>query len=546
MNEPHASGMMQTLLTRLKGSAQSFKALPSRRHKAVRLCELLALGFALVWSVVFIVTYLSIAYSTLNYPFQLEWMEGGVIETIARVRNGQPIYQEPSLEYVSYLYTPLYFWVSSLFSYVFGVDFFAARLVSFLSIIGVGILIQRFVHREGASLSWSVVAVGVFFATYAATGQWFHMARVDSLALLLLLWPFYLLRFGMGWKSALAAGVLLSLSFLAKQSALVAYGPVLAVMLFTDTRRALVAGIVMTAICGVTVLILNTASDGWFWYYVFDVGREHPDIPTMIKGYWTGDIWRLGIAASLGGLGLTLILSHKMRPGLFYIAMTAGLLVMCWLSRIHSGGYINVLIPAYAAITIAMGIGLAKLAAHFADDERTRLGGSPVSIALAALVAFQLYQLDYGRKYAVPPEDAKTQGENFLTQIKTIPGEVLLPDHRFIQTRVGMVSHGLGMAGRDLLRIANEDDRGRKLLVASIEKALADKRFSAIILSEDRGDLLPTFSKHYHRLGPLKPGPCPLTGWRIRPGWIYVPRGRTVDSAIRALKAPPNIHPVCR
>ena len=44
----------------------------------------------------------------LSYPLDLEWMEGGVLTHALRLSRGQPLYAEPSVDFVSFLYTPLY------------------------------------------------------------------------------------------------------------------------------------------------------------------------------------------------------------------------------------------------------------------------------------------------------------------------------------------------------------------------------------------------------------------------------------------------------
>ena len=67
------------------------------------------------------------------YPFELEWMEGGMLDHIERVRSGKPLYTPPSLEFGSYPYTPLFPWVGAIFAEVLGPGFVSARLVSILS-----------------------------------------------------------------------------------------------------------------------------------------------------------------------------------------------------------------------------------------------------------------------------------------------------------------------------------------------------------------------------------------------------------------------------
>ena len=42
------------------------------------------------------------------YPYDLEWMEGGMLAHALRLADGQPLYAPPSVDFIPYLYTPGY------------------------------------------------------------------------------------------------------------------------------------------------------------------------------------------------------------------------------------------------------------------------------------------------------------------------------------------------------------------------------------------------------------------------------------------------------
>ena len=42
------------------------------------------------------------------YPYDLEWMEGGMLHHALRIQTGHGIYNAPSIDFIPYLYTPLY------------------------------------------------------------------------------------------------------------------------------------------------------------------------------------------------------------------------------------------------------------------------------------------------------------------------------------------------------------------------------------------------------------------------------------------------------
>jgi len=117
----------------------------------------LTLSGALRWilalsALAYLLLFLYLALRRLGYPYELEWMEGGTVDHVRRILSGQRLYVEPSIEFTPFIYTPLYFYTAALLAKVFGVSFFALRLVSFLSSIGCFVIIFQFVRRETRSL----------------------------------------------------------------------------------------------------------------------------------------------------------------------------------------------------------------------------------------------------------------------------------------------------------------------------------------------------------------------------------------------------------
>ena len=186
--------------------------------------------------------YLYVALHRIGYPYELEWLEGGAVEIVRRVAEGQAIYVQPSVHYVPYPYTPLYFWVSGALAHVTGVGFLPLRLVSLLSSLGCSAVLIRIVWRETGDLVAGILASGLFTATFAVSGAWFDIGRVDSFSLLLLLLAISAARRAETIGRGIGVGVLVFLAFMAKQDALIAAAPVL-VLLIVSKRRAGVAAL---------------------------------------------------------------------------------------------------------------------------------------------------------------------------------------------------------------------------------------------------------------------------------------------------------------
>ena len=47
----------------------------------------------------------------IDYPYDLEWMEGGMLAHGARVAAGEPLYVLPSADFIPFIYPPLYPWL---------------------------------------------------------------------------------------------------------------------------------------------------------------------------------------------------------------------------------------------------------------------------------------------------------------------------------------------------------------------------------------------------------------------------------------------------
>ena len=78
-----------------------------------RLSELLkrlTLALAAIHTLVFV----TVAMTRMTYPFDLEWIEGGIVDGIARAVRGEPIYVEPTVPFVPLIYAPLYHYVAGV------------------------------------------------------------------------------------------------------------------------------------------------------------------------------------------------------------------------------------------------------------------------------------------------------------------------------------------------------------------------------------------------------------------------------------------------
>src|SRR5712692_7991779 len=178
----------------------------------------------------------------LAYPYDLEWMEGGMLCHTLRLVQGQPLYAEPSARFVSFAYTPLYPIVLRLLAPVTGVGYLPAPA-----------------------------------AAFAPTGAWYDLARVDALFLGLTAAAVVA-----GWwkrndrAGPVVSAVLMTAAFFAKQTAL-PFAAVLGLALLLVRRRAAAPyASTLVLLGGFLLAWAHLASGGWFWTYTFGLHRRHP------------------------------------------------------------------------------------------------------------------------------------------------------------------------------------------------------------------------------------------------------------------------------
>ncbi|MCI0410236.1 MAG: hypothetical protein L0191_17040, partial [Acidobacteria bacterium] len=58
--------------------------------------------------------YAWIVWNRVRYPFDLEWMEGGMVDHVRFLMSHGNIYVPPSLEFVPYVYNPFYYAVAAV------------------------------------------------------------------------------------------------------------------------------------------------------------------------------------------------------------------------------------------------------------------------------------------------------------------------------------------------------------------------------------------------------------------------------------------------
>jgi hypothetical protein len=490
-------------------------------------------------SLIAIGVYLWVALHRVGYPYEVQWMEGGSVEQIHRLLHGQGIYVRPTAHFTPYGYPPLYWWVSAAVAWFTGVGFLPLRLVSLLASIGCLGALAYLVKREGHAVPAALAAAGLYAATFRAAGAWFDIARVDSLFLFLLLVAIALARRAatrpdpVATRAAVAAGVLLALAFLTKQSALVAGAPVIGALLILRRR----AGVAMATSClGVSVAaagLLHVSTHGWYSRFVLGLFAQHDLIHQAVVGYWRHDIFgAAGVALALSLLALVCMMRRGpegRRDALWWGAVLGGLLLASWIAKIHSGSYDEDLMPAYAGLALAAALG-------WAEVRRLRIRLSAwrrvpaawlAMLAVPALVVVQFDHLRYQPTQQVPTSADRRSGERLIAWLRARPGALMAPGDPWYTAMAGKGTSAQEAAVSDIFRA--RDEPLKRELRASLDAAFADPRLKTVLLdgNGDQQDLYPELGRWFHRVvgqGPFDDPRAflPLTDIRVHPDWVWV------------------------
>jgi 4-amino-4-deoxy-L-arabinose transferase-like glycosyltransferase len=450
-------------------------------------------------------------------------MEGGSVELAARVLAGHSLYAPPSLAFVGWTYTPLYYWVAAAVAKVTGIDFLPLRLVSLSGSLAAMAILASIVVRETRDRVAALLAAGLFAATFRISGAWFDIGRVDSLFLALTL-----AALAWGWRArtvrgGIGLGVLAFLAFFTKQTGLLAVAPALAYLAIARRRVGIPAVLTLVALVLASTALMDASSNGWYRYYVFSELAQQPWAKQLWLGFWRDDIlshqWPLLILIGGGGLALAGRAAPRamLRSAPAYYATAAlGLIGSAWVSRLHTGGYVNVLMPAYAAIALLAGLTYGALRC-----ERQR---RHIALLLGGLVLIQLGLLAYPVGAQIPSAADRAAGAQLIARLRALPGPVLVLRHPWYATIAGKGSFAQEEAIGDVLRAPGS--RGARALRASLPGALDADHIQAVVLdgAYDAHFLGDELAREFR----LQPKPIsatrlyPLTDTRTAPTLLYL------------------------
>src|SRR5262245_30634248 len=429
----------------------------------MRIARLLALGGALLHLGLF--GY--VAAARFRYPWELDWLSGAILDHIERLHQGlAQLYTAPSVNWISYPYPPLHYWVSGWMMRILP-GFQGLRLLSILCTLIIAGWVWRLSRSHGGSRFWATIATGLFFAGYSLTDYWYDLERCDMLALALLGIGTVVLTESTTAVGAAITGVLFALACLTKQTALIALVLVPgALLLRGEGRRVLALLGAAAAVLVPAVLFINIRTHGWFLFYAVHMIRVHGIEPRLLFMFVTQD---LGRALLLTVATIAALMTQFRKPTAFGGMLAAGFIAALW-GRLHMGGWANVLMFWIPFACVAFAVVATRIEAL--------LIGHPfamrASALLAGLVMAQFALMAFDPENQVPDANRAMWAAKFVDKVHQLEreGEVLVVGRGHVTTP----RHFHHNALLDVLRIPGQT------FPADLVDAIRAHRFGAIVL----------------------------------------------------------------
>lgn len=498
---------------------------------AARIPQSAVLLAAAVFAAMFFIT----ALPRLGYRYDLDFDEDSILMQTQRVADGLPVYVAPNADFNPHVYMPLFFWIGALLIKLGGPSLPLLRSISLTATLATTAIIYVVARRESGRRWVGLACAGLFLGGYRINGFWYEVIRVDSLFVALLVGGLALgIYAGRSRPRLLLSAAVLALSFLTKQTGLFVGAGLGVYFLLTIGRRAWWFILPLLALSLIPIFVLNSATQGWFFYHVFKIGSADPIEIGRGVNYVVFDVFGVMLALSVVALLAVLLdlrqagwafwrsQSWLRQPWLLAIGMAV---VISGLGRIRVGGNLNNRMPAYALLCLAPALWArsgAALPVTWPAFERLWARLAPWALAGAIVLQFGLGV--YNPLRYMPTTSMRQAGDSLIGRIAAVPGPVLVMMHPYYAQLAGKPT------STQIATLWYVRDRGALPLPSDFVARIENHYYAAIISDEStfetEPDIYGLIDSYYVQAATLGPNEAPATttGVVVRPQLIYRPR----------------------
>lgn len=376
-----------------------------------------------------VVVLVALVVNHVPFPFQLDLMEGVVMQHARRAMHGESIYPLPTPEFVPLAYNALFYIVATPFLSLFGDSLATLRMVSVLGMVGSAaatfFLVRSYarsiltVHAGSRSMWWAAIATGLFCASYSAMDAYLDTAHSDAWLLCCALWGTYLVT--RRTRGAHIAGILLLVAgFWFKQHGAIFVG---AALVYLTWREGVSQAMPYWVIAIVLGPLLYALAPGTLLGYDFHFFTWH--VPSGWSQFGPHTIPRVVLYVAVFYPALAVVAlagawraARAREIGLLELQLAASALT-AFMGSLDPGSSYNVFIPL-AAFTIVYGVSeLARL------SERVPMWHGLRPAPAIALLAFATLLHD-PRDFWLP-DSAGAAFADLQSTIRALPGRVYAP-----------------------------------------------------------------------------------------------------------------------
>jgi len=286
---------------------------------------------------------------TLAFPYDLNYGEGYVLNDAVRLAHGESLYVDlRQFPMVRSPYPPLFPLLWSAVVPLAGAELWPGRLLSVLSLVGIGAVVAWNARRATKMLWPAVAAVGLVAAS-PFVYQWAGYARVDLLALLFAVGGVVAAQWLGGRRGIVVAALLCTLALWTKQTTLTA-GLAVALALTLRSWRSGAAFVALVAVPSVAIgAALNAATAGEFVHHVILGNASNPLLPLRATVYVGTFVFLHLIAVAAGMWWLQRALGRP-SPLAGYLPIT----FLAAFSAGNGGSSVNYLIEPLLALALVV------------------------------------------------------------------------------------------------------------------------------------------------------------------------------------------------
>lgn len=484
-------------------------------------------------AVIFSLMFLFAALPRLFYQYDLDLAEDGILMQAWQFAQGLPVFVPPNADFVPLQNTPFYSWLGGLIIRATGPDFLPLRLVSFISVVATALMVYYITLREAGEKWIALASAGLFIGGYRVTGFWYDLARVDSLYIALSLLGITLAIYARGRAGLMfASASVLALAFYTKQTALVFGLGIALLLLFQYGRRGFWYVLPFTGLIAIPLYLLNTSSNGWFWFYAFTLSSGDPIELGRVANFFTLELFggMIGPAGCL--VGFTYIAVRKAsnvrlsilvrdRPWLF--AILTGIVASA-IGRASTGANLNDLMPAYTLLCLTPALLLREWSAALDAFSEAPVTIGTVELMVALSILFQFSVGAYNPLRYVPNSEMVASGNRLIQRIKAIEGNVNVMMHPYYALRAGK------QPSAQFANVWYAYKRGGMPMPGDLVARLNSKYYAALVsddsVFESDPAIVALIDANYTRGEILEPSESPptVTGLVLRPTFVYHPK----------------------